>query len=147
MIVLLDTGVIGLLAKPSADRHAEIWLVGLVQRGRRVFIPEIADYELRRELLRAKLTASITALDNLLESSCEYLPLDTQSFRRAAELWAELRLSGQPTAPDLSLDGDCLLGAQARMLEAQSNQLVTIATTNEKHLSRIALARFWSDVS
>ena len=59
--------------------------------------PEIADYEVRRELLRAGKTRGIERLDALLETF-EYLPLSTVVMRDAALLWADVRKRGQPAA-------------------------------------------------
>lgn len=55
-----------------------------------IFIPEIADYEVRRELLRARKLRGLARLD-LLKDSLEYLPLTTPIMLRAAELWAQAR--------------------------------------------------------
>jgi predicted nucleic acid-binding protein len=51
-IVLLDTGVLGALTHPNTHPTARPWLNQLRRQGIRVLVPEIADYELRRELLR-----------------------------------------------------------------------------------------------
>ena len=55
-IVLFDTGVLGDVTNPKAKQSNNSacldWLVSLPSRGYEVAIPEIADYELRRELLR-----------------------------------------------------------------------------------------------
>jgi hypothetical protein len=64
----------------------------------------------------------------------------------AAELWAQARRQGQPTAPDLALDADVILAAQARLLAQQQPEPVVIATTNVGHLARFAPARLWRDI-
>ena len=56
MIVLLDSGPLGLVTNPRAtpeNQRCKQWLVALLASGVRVLVPEIADYEIRRELLRA----------------------------------------------------------------------------------------------
>jgi predicted nucleic acid-binding protein len=55
-----------------------------------VRVPEIADYEVRRELLRANKTQGIDRLD-LLKNTIGYLALTTSIMLRAAELWGEAR--------------------------------------------------------
>lgn len=79
------------------------WLRRLLERGRRIVIPEIADYEVRRELIRARKQPGIKRLD-ALEASLDYLPLTTAAMRRAAALWAEIRQEGLPTADSKALD-------------------------------------------
>jgi hypothetical protein len=58
--VFLDTGTLWLLAKargkPRADQCRQ-WATGLLTSGVRVFVPEIADYEVRRKLLHLGATA------------------------------------------------------------------------------------------
>lgn len=53
-------------------------------------VPEIADYEVRRERLRAGLLLSLRRLDALVFAS-QYQSLSTVIVRRAARLWAETR--------------------------------------------------------
>jgi predicted nucleic acid-binding protein len=105
-------------------------------------LPEIADYEVRRELLRAQKARGLAKL-NLLVEQLEYLPLTTVAMRRAAEFWTEARQSGIPTAADPALDGDMILAAQAAVLDDPS---VIIATTNVSHLSRFARADLWQNI-
>jgi len=90
-IVLLDTGPLSAVTHPRANRNREIaeWLKRLLRAGCHVVIPEIADYELRRELLRAGKPASIERLDGLKRLS-RYAPLNTDMMLRAAELWAQV---------------------------------------------------------
>ena|SRR5882724_3901871 len=115
----------------------------LAESGIRIGVSEIADYEVRRELLRAGKVRGIERLDALLETF-EYLPLSTVVMRDAASLWADVRRRGQPTADSKALDADVILAAQARRMAAAE---VVIATTNVRHLSRLADAKMWQDIA
>lgn len=145
-VVLLDTGPLGLVTNPRRSPQSVAcaqWLQALVARGLRVIVPEMADYEVRRELLRAKKDRGLARLD-ALASRLEYLPLTTAAMRQAAVFWARARQQGQPTADDKALDGDVILAAQALTLGVAD---VVIATTNVGHLSRFAPAALWSDLT
>lgn len=109
----------------------------------RVVLPEIADYEVRRELLRANKVKGVERLD-ALGRLLEYLPLTTASMRQAASFWARARQQGQPTAGDKTIDGDMILVGQAVTLDVPD---LIIATTNVGHLSRFAPADLWQNVS
>lgn len=145
-IVVLDAGPLGLLCAPpnrkGQARDCARWLANLLSREARVIVPEIADYEVRRELIRAGLTASICRLDALNET-LEYLPLLTQSMRRAARVWAYARQTGQPTAGDNTIDADVILAAQVLELDLPE---ATVATTNVGHLSRFVAAALWFNI-
>ena len=55
MIVLLDAGPLGWAANPSLSARAmqcNEWIDRLLLRGIRVGVLEIADYEVRREMVR-----------------------------------------------------------------------------------------------
>lgn len=148
LVVLLDTGPLGLVTNPRGSREADAcnrWLEALLTSGVEVCIPEIADYELRRELLRAEKVQGLARLDALQEV-LRYLPVMTATMRQAAIFWAEARKSGRPTADDKALDGDVILAAQA-VLVSQASEEVVIATTNVGHLSRFILARRWEEIS
>jgi predicted nucleic acid-binding protein len=144
-IVLLDTGPLGMIVHPRKNPAVVSWLGGLLQSGVRVIVPEIADYELRRELLRLGSDKSIERL-NALKNTLDYLPLTTSTMLKAAELWAEARRQGQPTADNKALDGDMILCAQAAIIGVAGDE-VLIATTNVGHLSRFSQAMLWSDIS
>jgi hypothetical protein len=66
------------------------WLQMLIFSGSRVIIPEITDYEVRRELLRANKLKGIARLDELTQL-VEYLPITTNAMRQAALFWAQAR--------------------------------------------------------
>lgn len=112
--------------------------------GAQVLIPEIADYEVRRELLRANKTRSVARL-NGLKSVLGYLPITTRVMLRAAELWAQARNMGKPTASDQALDADMILVAQAALLIADGDSVI-VATTNVSHLSLFVPAARWQDI-
>jgi len=146
-LVFLDTGPLGMVTNPRATPQTErctLWLEGLLTRGVRVFIPEIADYELRRELLRAEKVEGLRRLD-ALGVTLEYLPLTTAMMRQAATFWAETRKQGRPTADDRALDGDVILAAQA-VLTATADDEVIVATENVGHLARFVPAYAWWDI-
>lgn len=146
-VVLLDTGPLGLLTHPRRSIREEPvdWLTGLRRAGVRVAVPEIADYELRRELLRAG--RSLRRLGEL-EGLLVYLPLTTPVMQRAAKLWARLRNEGKPTGPPEALDGDVILAAQSLVLEEELLGVgVIVATTNPGHLSRVVEARDWREIA
>ena len=105
-------------------------------------VPEIADYEVRRELIRAGRTKGIERLDALI-SEVEYLAITTATMRRAATFWAEARQQGRPTAADPALDGDVILAAQAATLGRAGT---IVATTNVRHLTRFVPAKLWTDI-
>jgi predicted nucleic acid-binding protein len=146
-LVCLDTGPLGMVTNPRATAQTDRctrWLEGLLARGARVLIPEIADYELRRELLRADKVAGLRRLDALV-ATLEYLPLTTAMMRQAARFWAEARQQGRPTADDKALDGDVILAAQA-LLTTTDDDTVIVATDNVGHLTRFVPAYRWWEI-
>ena len=147
-IVFLDSGPLGLLAnargKPQADRCRQ-WIKDLSEAGVRIFVPEIADYEVRRKLIHIGATAGIRRLDQI-KATLDYAPITTDVMIRAAKLWADLRRAGTPTAAPGSLDGDCILGAQA-LLSVGQGDVMTVATMNVGHLSRFVDARLWESIT
>jgi predicted nucleic acid-binding protein len=127
---------------PESEACAQ-WLQTHITSGSRTIIPEIADYEVRRELLRANKTKGISRLDDLA-NLIEYLPITTAAMRQAAQLWSQARQQGQPTAGDKTIDGDMVLVAQAITLGESD---VVIATTNVGHLSRFIAAELWQNIA
>lgn len=148
MLVLLDAGPLGLATNPRESDDAvrcKAWLKGLLDAGSRVAVPSIADYEVRRELLRAGKAAGLRRLDALVELLGR-LPITDEVLARAAELWAQARREGRPTADAQALDADAILAATA-LLAAEDGYEVVIATTNVGHLSRYADARQWDEIA
>jgi predicted nucleic acid-binding protein len=142
--VVLDAGPLGTLSHPRGHTDVLDWLNGLRRAGTTVILPEIADYEVRRELLLTRKTASLARLDQL-KGILGYLPLTTEAMLQAASLWAEVRRRGRPTADRHALDADVILAAQALIVQDQGVSVV-VATTNVAHLSRFVDARRWQDI-
>jgi predicted nucleic acid-binding protein len=110
-------------------------------------VPAIVYYEIKRELLRADRSAGVTRLDAFVNAALgRYVPLSDQALRLAAELWADARKTGKPTAEAKALDIDVLIAAQARSF-AGGRSPVVIATTNVRHLSQFADARQWDQIT
>lgn len=141
-IVVLDAGPLGLISHPVPSLEFMAWFGRLVAPGRMVCIPEIADYEVRRELLRAGKAKGLQRLDEL-KSTLTYLPITTEAMLKAAEFWADSRRRGRPTTGDHSLDADVILAAQAAVCSTRS---VVIATTNPRHLARFVPAEKREDI-
>jgi hypothetical protein len=149
-IVVLDSGPLGIVTNPRATptndacRH---WLLSLLENGVEVVLPEIADYEVRRELLRAERATGLRRLDTLKAvSGVSYVPLTTATMNRAAALWAQARRRGAPTADSKELDGDVIQAAQAESVRRVGDDLV-IATTNVGHLTLLLPAERWQDIA
>ena len=138
--LILDSSPLSLLCYARQQRTEVIainqWLQDRLAERTVVYLPEIADYEVRRELIRARKFGSIRRLD-VLRQTLAYLPLDSDTMRRAAEMWAQVRNQGLPTARDEALDADVILAAQAEKVGA------VIVTENARHLSRLRPVTSW----
>lgn len=146
-IILLDSTPLGLISNPRSSPENDAcnhWLRRQLQTGALVAISEIADYEVRRELLRAGRKRGIAKLDGL-KKLLDYLPLTTTTMLQAAEFWAQARQMGRPTAHDLKLDADCILAAQAALLRADGHTVI-VATSNVAHLALFVPAARWRDI-
>ena len=147
-ITFLDTGPLGLVSHPRGTPEAtrcRRWVQTLLASGVRVVVPEIADYEVRRELLRVGSTAGLARLD-LVKAKLYYAPLTTDAKLRADELWADARRQGKPTASPEALDGDVILAAQALMAGGPGDTVI-VATGNVGHLGRFVDARLWDKIA
>jgi hypothetical protein len=150
VIIVLDTTPLGLVTqKPGKSNDADAcatWVATLIRAGHRIMVPEIVDYEVRRELKRAGQNISIARLDAFNSADLQrYIALTTTAMRLAADLWAEARNTGLATAHKHALDGDVILAAQALSMGADPSDFV-VATQNVKHLSRFVRCDFWSNV-
>lgn len=143
--VVLDSTPLGILCHRRSPPHVAAcrqWIADLLIAGRRVINSEIADYEIRRELIRRN---GIIALANLdaYGIHLEYLPITTAAMSTAAELWAQIRNIGKPTAPDHALDGDVILAAQTLSLGVPA----IVASANPAQLARFVPTDDWRNIA
>jgi len=146
-LIFLDSGPLGLLANPRGGASATAcrgWALLMLASGSRLFIPEVCDYEVRRELIRAGALKGLARLDRLRES-LDFAPINSAVMLRAAELWAQARAMGRPTAPPEALDGDCILAAQALLAPGPDDE-VLVATGNVGHLALFVSAEPWERI-
>ena len=138
---MLDSGPLGRLthADYSRNREHREWLAALLDGGVAVFLPEIADYEVRRNLIVENLTGSLANLD-ALPSLVTYVPITTADMRQAAVLWAQSRKTGRTVGDPREQNADVILAAQAIRLGA------IIATDNIGHLTQFTTARPWTTI-
>ena len=149
LVIALDAGPLGLLTHRNENEDAEAcrkWLASQIAAGAKVIVPDVADYEVRRELLRAGKTKAVARLHDFIRATPDrYLPPNGGAFFKPAELWAQVRREGLPTAGDEALDADVLFVAQLLTSGFEMEDLV-VATTNPKHLSRFPNAREWQNI-
>lgn len=146
-LIVLDTGPLGIAANPRFSPltfACNQWLNRQVGNGVQILISEIADYEVRRELIRLGKQRSLARLDKL-KSDFTYLPITTAAMLKAAAFWAQARSIGRPTAADAALDADVIIAPQASLLIEDGDEVI-VATTNPKHLSLFVPAARWQDI-
>ena len=147
MVVLLDAGPLGMITNPKSSSENEAFKNGLARisrEGAQVVIPEIADYEVRRELLRAGKPNGLGRLD-ALKNILDYAPITTTVMLKVAEYWAMARNMGRQSASDASLDADMILSGLTWALARNGGEIM-IATTNVRHLELFTPARIWQEV-
>jgi hypothetical protein len=147
--VLLDSGPLGFACgrpgSPGPDRCRR-WIDDLLARGVEVIVPEIADFEVRRELIRVGALKSLRRLDALVTTGrLSYAPVTTVEWRQAAQFWADARSQGVPTASRDALDADVILAACATTI-GQPGDAVIVATMNVGHLARYCDAWLWTSI-
>jgi hypothetical protein len=146
-LVFLDTGVLGMVSNPRGKPKAlqcRQWARDLLSVGVRVFVPEVCDYEERNKLIHNGATSGLIRLDRL-KDWLDYAPITTDVMHLAAELWAQARDRGMPTAGPRALDADAILAAQA-LMAAGPGDVVTLASDNVGHLAQFLDARPWETI-
>jgi hypothetical protein len=144
MRVVFDTGVLGIVTHPSKRTSPCVqWFESLVAADVEIVVPEICDYELRREYILQNNLKAIGFLDGLKQSAV-FCKVDSDIWLAAAALWAQCRSAGKAMAGNAELDGDVLLIATVNSMTLDPTTVV--ATTNVKHIDQHLDARKWEDI-
>lgn len=134
--LVLDAGPLSRLCSPHQNRPENRAFREHLVDGAVFCLPEIADYEVRRGLLRIGATSQLRRLDGYNQSLL-FLPLSRDAMLIAAKLWAEAQKKGIPTSDPRELDCDVILAAQALVVGA------TVITENSAHISRFTTVADW----
>lgn len=147
--VFLDSSPLGLVTQRQGIALVDScrkWVKELMDSGIQIFVPEVADFEIRRELLRADKLSGIQRLDEFNSISVDrYVPINTDAMRRAAVIWADARNRGVPSSDVRALDADVILAAQVLTFGLAISEIV-IATSNLRHIRQYAPCELWSDI-
>jgi predicted nucleic acid-binding protein len=141
LIIAIDSGPLGQLAHPDSDRYPELnrWFDLHQAAGTLFLIPEIADFEVRRNLILEQREHSLLRLDNLTNRA-RYFPLNTDAIRLAARYWAHARRTGWSVGDPNELNADVIIAAQATLAKA------LIVTNNVGHLAQFVEALPWTEI-
>jgi predicted nucleic acid-binding protein len=147
--IFLDAGPLGLVTNPKKTPDtiaAALWVIDMEAAGHRFVVPAIADYEVRRELVRAGKTMGIARLNAFNTAAPDRLLSVTNSaLLLGADLWAKARNRGTATADPKELDADVLIAAQALDTGIPVSDFI-IATVNVGHLALFAPADLWTNI-
>jgi hypothetical protein len=154
-VILLDSGVLGLLCNPNHRQDVQelwAWFQQKLEEKCRLCSPDVCAYEVRRGLclnqIKTGRADGLNALDRFVfEEIIQLVSTNREIVKLSSELWAESKIKGIPTAPDNSLDIDIIICATHRWLEGEhpDRQVVTV-TKNVRHLSRFINAVEWQTV-
>lgn len=139
MKILLDASPLSAISHPQASLEIVAWFFSHLRQGNQIIVSDLADYEVRRELIRAGKAHGIRRLD-AFQRTLSVCPVSSTVLRRAAEMWALARSRGRPTAHPQSLDADVIIAAQAEQLGA------VLATSNARHFVDFVDAREWREI-
>jgi predicted nucleic acid-binding protein len=154
MIIFLDTNIIGKLSNPNRIPEAlecQGWFERLLTRGAYFTSSELCFYELKRSLILAHSAGGTNrGIERLndLRMFVDVLPIDRSVSDLAAQIWANTKSQGTPTADRQNLDIDLIIAAHWQLLSQQfPGREVVISTTNIKHLALFANAQEWQNIN
>lgn len=125
MKYFLDTNIISYILQKNVSIQTK--LKELIDReDAELYISVITYYELKRGLIASNTSAKLQALQVILHSYFEVVLMDFDMFERAAQIYADLKNTG-----NIIEDDDIFIGATALENDA------VLVTNNEKHLGRI----------
>lgn len=125
MKYFLDTNIISYIIQKNISVKQK--LQELIDRDdTELYISVVTYYELKRGLIASNATSKLKALQIILNSHFQVVMMNFDMFERSAQIYADLKKSG-----NLIEDDDIFIGATALEHDA------VLVTNNEKHLGRI----------
>lgn len=125
MKYFLDTNIISYLIQKNTSVRQKLQEL-IDQDDVELYISVVTYYELKRGLIASNATAKLNALQITLHSHFQIVMMNFDMFERSAQIYADLKKSG-----NLIEDDDIFIGASA----LEHNAI--LITNNEKHLGRI----------
>lgn len=154
--IFLDAGPLGTLiySKPQSRKEIGDWMRSMREAGAKFALTSVADYEVRRELIRMSQSGkdkvrqefakrAIVRLDEFIEA-VGYLSLSQEVLHCAAEMWGDMRRRGLATCDDKELDCDVILCAHAKVACGKDG---LIATSNDRHIGHLADNAEWHAIT
>ncbi|MEB3309761.1 MAG: hypothetical protein VKJ02_05970 [Snowella sp.] len=154
MIILIDSGVLGILSNPNESAiniKCEEWLYNKIVKGCTILSSQICKYEVKKSLLlvqeKTSFTVSGTQKLTELENLIDFIDVKASDIEIACQLWVQSIVKGIQVAPSMDINFDIIICAQFRRLELENpGREVVIATTNLRHLQRFAKADLWENL-
>ncbi|MEP7119886.1 MAG: PIN domain-containing protein [Byssovorax sp.] len=136
---MLDTNILVRICLPTGNRDVQEWFQSLLLRGAdapEILVSVLADYELRKTLIRRGASTSLGQLDSLA-GSMTYVSVTAEAVRRAADLAARLSPEDRRQISDV----DVLIAAQAELAGA-------LLVTSDHRLRAMPeiTAKDWSEI-
>lgn len=129
---LIDSGPLGDIIKPHPSADVVRWVHFVKENKIALRVPEIIDYELRRELILQGLKGnsdSYKSIGNLnkYRRTKRFIPLEPSvTLTDACDIWANLRNNNQGTADIKNIDVDVILVTQALSMKKDFEEIIVI---------------------
>ena len=104
--IVLDANLLGLITNPRSTPESVAcaeWITACLLSLDRIFVSDITEYEVRRELIRAGKVQGIQSLDVFL-ATVRPLAVTREVLHKAAQLWAQARKGGFAGTDDKELE-------------------------------------------
>lgn len=154
MIILIDSGVLGILSNPNESAttiKCEEWLYNKIVKGCTILTSQICKYEVKRSLLlcQEQKPSQVSGIQKLaeLENLIDFIDVKPPDIETACQLWVQSIVEGIQVAPMMDVNFDIIICAQFKRLELENpGREIVIATTNLRHLQRFVKADLWENL-
>jgi predicted nucleic acid-binding protein len=140
-VALIDSGPLNEIVKPQPSVDVSRWLKFIDEKRIAIRVPEIIDYELRREIVLQCLIGTNDSYKSLhklnkYRQTKRFISINPSvTLTDACEIWAKLREKGQGTSDNKNIDVDVILAAQAISMKNDFDEVI-IVTGNLSDIQR-----------